>query len=317
MSKKSDDFIKKYSKLVDDIIKEFDKELKKRNVNVAQIKRRLLDVAYKQLYSLKKQRYNIIKELLGETFANAHAEEIKLAQPNVAFDIKSLPKSTQQALIAMDCRSLNKMLKVAENNYYNALKACFREENFSQKLHAFIETRTETEQLLAGDKHYYEAIDDLETRLRKNTMCHIKTVDGERMFHMSVDAYAKMAINTAIQRTNNHASIETMQQVGHNWVRFTSHGWTCEDCARYAEGRAYSLVKNDKYPYLYDLRGFRDGYLTLHPNCKHRIHGFWEESRTPEQLKKIQAISGNFEDIRTEKNKLKYMQSQLKYKRKK
>jgi flagellar biosynthesis regulator FlbT len=315
MSKKSDELIKRYSKLVDDLIKEFANELKKRNVDIPKIKRHLLETAYKQLYSLKKQRYNIIKELLGETFAEAHAEEIKLAQPY--FDIKALPISTQQNLIAMDCRSLNKMLKVAENNYYNALKACFREENFSQKLHAFRETRTQAEKLLAGDTYYDKSIKDLTTQLANNTMCHIQTADGKRMFNMSINAYAKMAINTAVQRTNNHASIETMNEVGHNWVRFSSHGWTCEDCARYAEGRAYSLVRGDKYPYLYDLRGFRDGYLTLHPNCRHRIHGFFEESRTPEELKKIQAISGNFEDIRTEKNKLKYMQSQLKYKRKK
>lgn len=312
---KTNDFIKKYTKLVDDIVKEFEKELKKRNINVAQIKRHLLDKAYRQLYDLKKQRYNIIKELLGETFAKAHAEEIKMIQPNVAFDIKALPISTQKALIAMDCRSLNRMLKVAENNYYNALKTCFREENFSQKLHAFRETRLETEKLLAGDTYWDKAISELTGALRKNTMCHIQTVDGKRMFNMSVDSYAKMAINTAVQRTNNHASIETLQNVGHNWVRFTSHGWTCEDCAMYTEGRVYSLVKNDKYPYLYDLRGFRDGYLTLHPNCRHRIHGFFESSRTPEELKYIQSISGNFTDIRTKENKLKYLKATSKYKR--
>ena len=93
-----------------------------------------------------------------------------------------------------------------------------------------------------------------------------------------------------VTRDMTHASaIETGRQLGHNLVLFTIiPNATCAVCAA-VQGRVFSTTKDDtRFPYLYDLPGFKDGAHTLHPRCRHNlvvtVEQLWSEEERKQYL---------------------------------
>ena len=93
-----------------------------------------------------------------------------------------------------------------------------------------------------------------------------------------------------VTRDMTHASaIETGRQLGHNLVLFTIiPNATCAVCAA-VQGRVFSMTREDeRFPYLYDLPGFKNGAHTLHPRCRHNlvvtVEQLWSEEERKQYL---------------------------------
>lgn len=85
------------------------------------------------------------------------------------------------------------------------------------------------------------------------------------------DTYAKMVARSTTREAGNTARMNTGDQLGYDLVRISEHYPTCKVCAP-LQGRIYSRSGNDtRFPSLYSLPGFADGYNNMHPNCRHVV----------------------------------------------
>ena len=142
-------------------------------------------------------------------------------------------------------------------------------------------------------------IADVTGKFKDNLYFNLKTAKGKNI-KMSLPAYAKMNLNTMFQQAKNTASIQAVKDTGNKLVKFSKHYWTCETCAKYAEGRVYSLDRRiKKYPYLYDIPGFNKGYKSIHPNCKHLLSGYFEEGYTEKEIEENKKLSKEHKDNRS------------------
>lgn len=133
-------------------------------------------------------------------------------------------------------------------------------------------------------------------------------------YQVRLDAYASMVARSTTRELTNTAQLNTAEQWGYDLVFVPEHYPTCELCAP-LQGRVFSVSGKDKrFPYLYDLPGFRDGYRNFHPNCRHVIVVTAESMWTPEQREKYLADAGkplNI-DTRSEQERELYNEQQRK-----
>ena len=133
-------------------------------------------------------------------------------------------------------------------------------------------------------------------------------------YQVRLDAYASMVARSTTRELTNTAQLNTAEQWGYDLVFVPEHYPTCELCAP-LQGRVFSVSGKDKrFPYLYDLPGFRDGYRNFHPNCRHVIVVTAESMWTPEQREKYFADAGkplNI-DTRSEEERALYNEQQRK-----
>lgn len=86
-----------------------------------------------------------------------------------------------------------------------------------------------------------------------------------------LDDYAEMVIRTTTAECTNLGTTNQLRELGHDLVQLTEHRGACPLCVPY-EGRVYSVSGDTSgYPPLSDVPGFREGYQTMHPNCRHRV----------------------------------------------
>ena len=133
-------------------------------------------------------------------------------------------------------------------------------------------------------------------------------------YQVSLDAYASMVARSTTREITNTAQLNTAEQWGYDLVFVPEHYPTCELCAP-LQGRVFSISgKDERFPYLYDLPGFRDGYRNFHPNCRHVIVVTVESLWTPEQREKYLADAKKPLNIdpRSEKERALYQGQQRK-----
>ena len=133
-------------------------------------------------------------------------------------------------------------------------------------------------------------------------------------YQVRLDAYASMVARSTTRELTNTAQLNTAQQWGYDLVFVPEHYPTCELCAP-LQGRVFSVSGKDKrFPYLYDLPGFRDGYRNFHPNCRHVIVVTVESLWTPEQREKYLADAKKplNVDVRGEEERALYNEQQRK-----
>ena len=89
--------------------------------------------------------------------------------------------------------------------------------------------------------------------------------------NISVKAYSSMVARSVVAETQNTCVKNLAKEYGHDLVKMTHHATSCHICSPY-EGKIYSISgKDEKYPPLSSVPGFKDGYNNIHPNCRHRI----------------------------------------------
>lgn len=136
-------------------------------------------------------------------------------------------------------------------------------------------------------------------------------------YQVSLDAYASMVARSTTRELTNTAQLNTAEQWGYDLVFVPEHYPTCELCAP-LQGRVFSISgKDERFPYLYDLPGFRDGYRNFHPNCRDVIVVTVESLWTPEQREKYLADAKKPLNIdpRSEKERALYREQQRKNRR--
>lgn len=113
--------------------------------------------------------------------------------------------------------------------------------------------------------------------------------EGPNAYRVSLDAYASMVARSTTREAGNTARINAAEEHGQDLVLMSKHYPTCIDCAP-LQGRVYSVSGQDKrFPCLYELPGFRDGYKNIHPNCRHvilpTVEALWKDEERSRYLK--------------------------------
>lgn len=103
-----------------------------------------------------------------------------------------------------------------------------------------------------------------------------------------IDSYARLVARSTTREATNTAKLNTGEQLGMDLVRVSKHYPTCDVCAP-LQGRVYSRTgKDTRFPPLYSLPGFSDGYHNFHPNCRHvitvTVEALWSKEEREQYL---------------------------------
>lgn len=295
---KRDHLIKLYEQALNNLVKMFEENL--REGKKIDYERALLLNLKKAFEEIKEQK-KIIQMTLNDEYLNRKIKEIEssIKVNNVALDF-DYTKFTE-----IDIENVNGLYKVFNDKLNRA------EKGIGKKIQSFFTEQekrdtSELNKILRDElvlrelgKSKEQAIAGVTGKLKDNLYFTLKTDKGKHI-RMSLPAYAKMNLNTMFQQAKNSASMQAVKDTGNKLVKFSSHYWTCETCAKYAEGRVYSLDKRiKKYPYLYDIPGFNKGYKSIHPNCKHLLSGYFEEGYTEKEIEENKKLSKEQKDNRS------------------
>lgn len=295
---KRDHLIKLYEQALNNLVKVFEENL--RAGKKIDYEANLLKELKKSFEEIKEQK-KIIQMTLNDEYINRKIEEIekaiKVANVNMEFDYKQFTKIDTDNVIQL-YKIFNDKTNKAENGIGKQIQSFFteQEQRETSEMNKIIRDELVLRHL---GKTKDEAIESIVGKLKDNLYFTLKTDKGKHI-RMSLPAYAKMNLNTMFQQAKNSASMQAVKDTGNKLVKFSSHYWTCETCAKYAEGRVYSLDKRiKKYPYLYDIPGFNKGYKSIHPNCKHLLSGYFEEGYTEKEIEENKKLSKEQKDNRS------------------
>lgn len=308
MSKKSTDkLIKLYQDTIDRLLLDFEKKLRKGkalDLEVYLIKNLLK--AFEEAKGIRGE----IRHSLQEEYIKRKIEEWEKAKPLLSPKQKQFEFEKFSEIDAGEIETIysmfNNKIGRAEKGIGRQVRGWFEKE---QKAITNATNRATRDQLTSRfmGKSKNDAVSDLITSLKEHIYFKLIDKNGNPL-KMKIDSYAKLSINSMFQQARNTATINSMKELENDLVIFSKHYWTCETCAKYAEGRVYSInKKNKEYPYLYEtVPGFIQGYNSIHPNCKHRLSGYFETGRTKEEIEEIKKHSNKNVDNRREKDKEKY-----------
>lgn len=309
-----------YQEMIKDVILEFEKALVEGNYTIAKLKKMILEKLTREYNQIKKD-YNSYNYFRDVYIMQKTAELNKASKYLEAAKEKYLLSNTEEKkkiLSKEDNEEIKKIHKFFEQKQTNAINGSLRQirdffdnaqKTATHKLNELVSEKTI--KTIAGENRI-KAIESLTEELKDKLKVPLVNKNN-KIIQMSLDAYTKLNVNTALQNANNSSTVNTGKELGNHLVIFSSHGWTCSLCASYAEGRVYSTNPKDKtWPYLYNLPGFREGYNNLHPNCKHRITGYYLIAYSEQELANKRKLSYNSNDIRSEQNITKYNENQKK-----
>lgn len=300
MAKKNerDHLITLYEEALKNLILKFEKLLKEgRKINHEAY---LLKELQSSFEGIKKQK-KIIQMTLNDEYLNRKIKEIEssIRINNIAlnFDYTKFTEIDIENVNGL-YKILNDKLNKAEKGIGKQIQSFFTEQE-KRDTSEFNKILRDELVLRELGKSKEQAIADVTVKLKDNLYFTLKTDKGKHI-RMSLPAYAKMNLNTMFQQAKNTASIQAVKDTKNSLVKFSKHYWTCETCAKYSEGRIYSLDRRiKKYPYLYDIPGFNKGYKSIHPNCKHLLSGYYEEGHSKKEVEENKKLSENQEDNRS------------------
>lgn len=126
---------------------------------------------------------------------------------------------------------------------------------------------------------------------------------------VGLEKYAEMLIRTLGTETANVAAIDNATSQGNDLVIMSVHYPTCSVCAP-LQGRVYSISgEDDRFPWLFELPGFDEGFYTLHPHCKHVLSALKAEKYWTDEERKKYLADGKkslYKDERTKEEVDKY-----------
>ncbi|MBC2855474.1 hypothetical protein H3N56_03060 [Cetobacterium sp. 2A] len=308
MNKKSTDrLIKLYQETIDNLLYSFEKKLRDNKVIDYEI---YLIKSLLKAFTEAKEIRGEIRHSLQEEYIKQKIEEWEKAKPLLSpkqqlIDFEKFTKIDSREIETI-YSMFNDKINRAEKGIGRQVRGWFEKE---QKAITNATNRATRDQLTSRfmGKSKEEAISGLVDGLRENIYFKLIDKNGNPL-KMKIDSYANLSLNSMFQQARNTATINTVKQLESDLVIFSKHYWTCESCAKYAEGRVYSIKRGNKdYPYLYEtVPGFIQGYNSLHPNCKHLLSGFFETGRSKEEIDEIKRRSNNHEDNRRDKDREKY-----------
>lgn len=294
---KKDHLVRLYEEALKNLIFKFEKLLaegKKVDYENALLKE------LKKSFSEIKKYKKIIQMTLNDEYINRKISEIekviKISNIEMNFDYKKFNEIDTYNVMQL-YNIFNDKTGKAEAGIGRQIHQFFseQEKKATSELNSFVRDELVSRELGKTKK---ESIESLTRKLKDNLYFNLRNESGKNI-KISLEAYAKLNINTMFQQAKNSASIQAVKDTGNKLVRFSRHSWTCETCAVYAEGRIYSLDRRiKKYPYLYDIPGFNKGYKSIHPNCKHLLSGYFEVGRSDKENEKNRELSNNKTDIR-------------------
>lgn len=300
MAKKGerDHLVKLYEEALENLVNRFKVMLKEGKK--VDYEANLLKELKKSFEEMKEQK-KMIQMTLKDEYLNRKIAEIekaiKVANVDMKFDYKQFTEIDTDNVVQL-YKVFNDKTNKAENGIGKQIQSFFteQEQRETSEMNKIIRDELVLRHL---GKTKDEAIESIVGKLKDNLYFILKTDKGKNI-KMSLPAYAKMNLNTMFQQAKNSASMQAVKDTGNKLVKFSSHYWTCETCAKYAEGRVYSLDRRiKKYPYLYDIPGFNKGYKSIHPNCKHLLSGYFEEGYTEKEIEENKKISNNQNDSRS------------------
>lgn len=126
-------------------------------------------------------------------------------------------------------------------------------------------------------------------------------------YECRIEDYVKMVCRSTVAETTNTGALNQLVGMGRDLVRMTEHFGACGMCAP-LQGRVYSISgKDSDYPPL--SMAFNE-YMTVHPNCRHRIVPYIPEL-DPEREQTKEFSNRNFdEDPRSRLEKKMYATEQ-------
>lgn len=308
MNKKpTDKLIKLYQNTINNLLYNFEKKLKEgtaTNYEVYVMKGLL------KAFMESKEIRGEIRHSLQEEYIKRKIEEWEKAKPLLSpkqqlIDFEKFTKIDSREIETI-YSMFNDKINRAEKGIGRQVRGWFEKEQKAITNAANRATRDQLTSRFMG-KSKEEAISDLVGGLRENIFFKLIDKNGNPL-KMKIDSYASLSLNSMFQQARNTATINTVKQLESDLVIFSKHYWTCETCAKFAEGRVYSInKKNIDYPYLYEtVPGFIQGYNSIHPNCKHRLSGYFETGRSKEEIEEIKKNSNKHEDNRRDKDKERY-----------
>ncbi|MGL5718853.1 MAG: phage minor capsid protein [Paraclostridium sp.] len=89
--------------------------------------------------------------------------------------------------------------------------------------------------------------------------------------------YAELLCRSITAEAQNTSVLNVAKEYKKDLLKMSHHNSACEVCQKY-EGKIYSISgKDERYPYLKSIPGFRKGYNNLHPRCRHSFSIFIEK----------------------------------------
>lgn len=130
----------------------------------------------------------------------------------------------------------------------------------------------------------------IEKKLIESNFFSVPNIDNTRV--MRVDSYAELVARTTTAEATNVGTINQMDAMKQYLVKMTEHNTTCKVCAVY-QGRVYRTAEfpdpedpRNMFPHISTAIKRYPHYVTIHPNCKHRLLPYVWEQKTPEQKQK-------------------------------
>ncbi|MEG1365419.1 MAG: phage minor capsid protein, partial [Cetobacterium sp.] len=233
--KPTDKLIKLYQDTIDNLLLNFEKKLREGKVldyEVYLIKSLLK--AFKEAKEIRGE----IRHSLQEEYIKRKIEEWEKAKPLLS------PKQTQfefEEFSKVDAEEIETIYSMFNNKIGRAEKGIGRQVRGwfekEQKAITNATNRATRDQLTSRfmGKSKNDAISDLVVSLKENIYFKLIDKNGNPL-KMKIDSYAKLSINSMFQQARNTATINSVKELESDLVIFSKHYWTCETCAKYAEG---------------------------------------------------------------------------------
>lgn len=156
------------------------------------------------------------------------------------------------------------------------------------------------------NRNLWEFTQAIEGKLKDGGLLELRYENGA---HIRLDHYAKMLARSSRIETENLGMFAAAERLGTDLVKCIGQSPTCELCAIYRD-RVFSVSGKDKrFPALNDGPDapLRDGYHTIHPNCRCEFIPYFEDIEGKEQVEKDKAFSNRpFRDNRTKRERDEY-----------
>lgn len=255
--KKSIPVDKKIEKLIE-IYKEAEKRLiktiaeKEVKGNVTTFYKEMLKQVQQELLRLKIFNTQWATDITKQLYIQAYEEQLKMLNID-DYSFTSLHKEAVELITNNMINNLNNAIDVVGRRTEDSI----REIGLSSAVDKFATGYTIKQQ---QEKLKKELLD-------KNITC-IKDKLGR---NISIKSYASMVARSVVAETQNTCIKNLAKEYNHDLVKMSHHATSCHICSPY-EGKIYSISgKNNKYPALNTVPGFKNGYNNIHPNCRHRL----------------------------------------------
>lgn len=167
--------------------------------------------------------------------------------------------------------------------------------------------RAEVAKTLRGlddkNRNISEFTNAIKQKLGDGGLLEVKYENGA---HIGLEHYAKMLARSSRIETENLGSFERAAELGSDLVKCIGQSPTCELCATFRD-RVFSVSGKDKrFPSLYET-ALKDGYHTIHPNCRCEFMPYFESLEGKAQVEQDKAYSSRpFADNRTKRERDEY-----------